>query len=73
MVDPYLSIINTLSIFYKIQLGFIILQTTLLKPHLKTHFLLNRSEFLSEVSKSVVCRNPTFKTHFYLVESEFLK
>ena len=32
----------------------IYLQNTLLKPHLKTQFLFSGSEFLSEVSKSVV-------------------
>ena len=37
------------------QLGPIYLQTTLLKPHLKTHFVFS----LSEVSKNVVHRKPT--------------
>ena len=36
--------------------GPIYLQTTLLKQHFKIHFLFSRSEFLSVVSKSVVCR-----------------
>ena len=42
--------------FFEVNLGPIYLQNALLKPHLKTHFLFSRSEFLSEVSKSVVCR-----------------